>query len=135
MFHFDRQKVVVAGFSSGGHLASILATRSLGSLFERRERGGKKTAEAKSQPSPLIHGVVIYSGPSQILDMDYDIDSQVVSKLDHYSADAPESRLVGCSLKDHIIKIDHVRSPSLPRSQAAHHDTEPSPRNDTEKVE
>jgi acetyl esterase/lipase len=85
-FRFDRTRVVAAGFSSGGHLVNILGTRPF---------LGKN----------LVHGVITYSGPTQLLTMDYDLHLNVKSEIAHFAMKGPESRLVGCTLSDHISKF------------------------------
>jgi len=88
-YRFDRNRVVAVGFSSGGHLASMLGTRSF-------------------QGKRLVHGVVSFSGPTQLLTMDYDTHLHVKSELAHFAQNGVESKLIGCTLSDFISKFVYL---------------------------
>jgi acetyl esterase/lipase len=82
-YHFDPDKIAVAGGSAGGHLVALLGTS-----------GGVDSLEGDLGPyrgtSSRVTCVVDQFGPSELLAMgDYP------SQLKHNAPDSPESKLVG----------------------------------------
>jgi len=79
----DGSRIGVWGSSAGGHLVAMLGTS--GGVKELEGDLGKHTDQ-----DSRVTCVVDYFGPSDLLSM-----GKYPSRMDHNSADSPESRLVG----------------------------------------
>jgi len=87
-YNLDGSRIGVWGSSAGGHLVAMLGTS--GGVKELEGDLGKHTDQ-----DSRVTCVVDYFGPSDLLSM-----GKYPSRMDHDSADSPESRLVGGPLQE-----------------------------------
>lgn len=88
-YNIDPDKIGVTGFSSGGHLATLLGTS-----------GGDSFLEGKGDYldfSSSVQAVVNHFGPTDFLKMN---DSELADRIDHFAENSPESLFLGGPLRE-----------------------------------
>ena len=88
-YHLDPDRIGIIGESAGGHLVAMLGTSGDVEALEGDLGPNKGT-------SSRVRCVVDEFGPAELLTMG---DSP--SRMSHYAADSPESRLLGGAILDH----------------------------------
>ncbi len=91
-YHIDPNRFGVWGSSAGGHLVALLGTSGNAPQLEG-ELG-------ESQGGSAVQAVCDYFGPTDLLKMA--AQSGANSRLDHDSADSPESKLLGGPLQEQV---------------------------------
>lgn len=91
-YQIDSSKIAVAGASAGGHLAALLGTSAYVPEFERQSLGLKR-------PSTSVKAVIDFYGPTDFLIMD-ELPGDCKDAMQHSNPNSPESRLLGCNIKD-----------------------------------
>ncbi len=98
-FSIDSDKIGVTGFSSGGHLATLLGTS-----------GGDSFLEGKGDYrdySSNVQAVVDHFGPTDFLKMN---DTEMADRIDHFAVDSPESLFLGGPLREKA-ELAHLANP------------------------
>ena len=88
-YNINPDKIGVTGFSSGGHLATLLGTS-----------GGDKYLEGTGgypEYSSRVQAVVDHFGPTDFLRMN---DKRLADFIDHFAPDSPESLFLGGPIKE-----------------------------------
>lgn len=88
-YNVNPDKIGVTGFSSGGHLATLLGTSGSDSFLE-----GK--SDYLEYPSS-VQAVVDHFGPTDFLKMN---DSELADRIDHFAKNSPESLFLGGPLRE-----------------------------------
>lgn len=88
-YHIDPDKIGVTGFSSGGHLATLLGT----SGGDRYLEGDGGYAEYSSR----VQAVVDHFGPTDFMRMN---EVRYADFMDHFDAKSPESLFLGGPIKE-----------------------------------
>jgi len=98
-YNIDLDKIGVTGFSSGGHLAALLGTS-----------GGDSFLEGKGEYqeySSSVQAVVDHFGPTDFFKMN---DSDLPDRMDHFTANSPESLFLGGPLREKT-DLAHLANP------------------------
>jgi acetyl esterase/lipase len=88
-YNIDPDRIGVTGFSSGGHLATLIGTS-----------GGDPFLEGKggyADFSSSVQAVVDHFGPTDFVKMN---DSDLPDRMDHFAANSPESLFLGGPLRE-----------------------------------
>jgi acetyl esterase/lipase len=85
-YHINPDRIGVWGASAGGHLAALLGTTGNVTKFDEGPN---------LEQSSRVQAVCDFFGPT-----DFSKIGDFGSKMDHYAADSPESRLIGGPVKE-----------------------------------
>lgn len=88
-YNLDPDKIGITGFSSGGHLATLIGTSGGDPYLEGNGGYGDYSSR--------VQAVVDHFGPTDFLKMN---DSDLPDRMDHFTADSPESLFLGGPLRE-----------------------------------
>ncbi len=92
-YEIKADRIVVGGESAGGYLSAMLGTTGDVAALENPAMGNPKE-------SSRVQGVVDFFGPSNFLQMDAAVPGSCDEPMVHSAAESPESRLLGCNIRD-----------------------------------
>ncbi len=92
-YELKADRIVVGGESAGGYLSAMLGTS--GGITELED-----LTMGNPRESSRVQGVVDFFGPTDFLRMDASVPRSCEKAAPHSDPRSPESRLLGCSIRD-----------------------------------